>query len=263
MPSTPCPPSFRSASRPCLALAFACFVALSIPGVAPAAGAGELRDRFPAGAIDSIVKADSALAAADGEKLRVERDYQATARECMKKFMVNDCLDAARTVRRDRLSDIEALRIEANRYKRRDKADRIESERAKREAERAANAKADAELRARNREAYESRQRQAKREAADRAREGAARAGRPPAARGPLIKSPKPGSPEAQAAQRAKNAAAVAARIREAAAHREQLARRHAQREAERARRAQDRAKKEAERNAARHRGDAVVKPGS
>lgn len=254
-------PSYRSAWQPCLALVFLSCVAVSIPGISLAAGPAGLHDRFPPGTIDSAEKADAALAATDGEKLSVEKEYQAAARECMKKFMVNDCLDAARTRRRDRLSDVDALRIEANRYKRRDKADRIEAERAKREADRAANAKADADLRARNREAYESRQRQAKREAADRAREEAARAGRPPAAHRP-VKSPKPGSPEAEAAQRAKNAAAQAARIREAAAHREQLARRHAQREAERARRAQARAKKAAERDAAQRPGGTAAKPG-
>lgn len=218
-----------------------------------------MRDRFPPSAIDTTEKADAALAASGGAKLRVEKEYKATARECMKKFMVNDCLDAARTLRRDRLSDIDAVQVEANRYKRRDKADRIGAERAKREADRDANAKADAELRARNRDAYESRQRQAKREAADRARADAARSGRPSAAHRPLI-SPKPGSPEAHAAQRAKNAAAQAARIRDAAAHREQLARRYAQKEADRARRAKQKAQKEAEREAARRAAGATAK---
>ena len=233
----------RFSSCICLTLFFAC-----------AAGAAEtdgLRDRFPPASIDSNEKADAALAATSGAKQRAEKEYKASARECLKKFMVNDCVEEARTLRRDRLSRIDAVQVEANRFKRRDKTDRIEAERARRESDRAANAKADADLRARNRNNFDDRSEQAKRDAAERARSDAARARRPAVAHSPMVKVPKSGSPEANAAQRAKNATDQAAKIRDAAAHREELARRHAQKEADRARRAEQQAKKAAARKAA------------
>ena len=232
-----------SACLACLALSFAC--------ASVAAETDALRERFAASSIDSNEKADAVLAASSGARLRAEKQYKAAAQECLKKFMVNDCIEAARKLRHDRLSGIEAVQIEANRFKRRDKADRIEADRARHEAERAANAGADTELRANNRKNFEDRNGHAKREAAERARSDAARAGHPATAHSPLIKTPKPGSPEANAAQRAKNAAEQAAKIKDAAVHREELARRHAEKEADRARRAQQQAKKEAERQAA------------
>jgi colicin import membrane protein len=230
-------------------LIFACAtVAAGADATGP--GEGDLRERFPPSSIDSVPKADAALAATAGAKVRAEKEYKSAARECLKKFLVNDCVDEARARHRQRLSEIEAIQVEANRFKRRDKADRIESERAQREAERAANAKAEADLRAKNRQSYDDKQEQARREAADRARSDAARAGRP-ATHSPLITGPKPGSPEANAAQRAKNAADQATKVKEANAHREQLVRRHAEKEAERVRRAKEKADKEAAQKAA------------
>ena len=108
-----------------------------MPSASLAAGPDGSRDRLPPAAIDSIEKADAALAAAGGDRLRVEKEYKATARECLKKFLVSDCIEEAKMLRRDQLADIEAAQIEANRYKRRAKADRLEAERAKREADRA------------------------------------------------------------------------------------------------------------------------------
>ena len=244
--------AMRSSIRPVLRsslVCFALFLAQLLPF--PAIAADALLDRFPPSAIDSNEKADAALSATGGAKQRAESEYKATARECVKKFMVNQCIAQARTLRHDRLADIDAVQLEANRFKRRDKSDRLEAERAQREAERAANAKADAALRARNRQNHDDRQGQAKRDAAERARSEAARAGRAGAARSPLIKVPKPGSPEANAAQRAKNATDQAAKIKDAALHREQLSRRHAEKEADRARRAEQQARKETERKTA------------
>ncbi|MGI9026785.1 MAG: hypothetical protein ACR2GP_14630 [Burkholderiaceae bacterium] len=230
-----------------LALCFSvAALALSFGFPALAAASGGLRDRFPASSINSAAKADAALAATSGAKQRVEKEYKDAARECVKKFRVNDCLDEARTLRHDRLADIEAIQVEANRFKRRDKADRIEADSAQRERDRAANAAADADLRAKNRRDYDDRQEQAKREAADRARSG-----RTSATHSPLVGKPKPGSPEANATQRARNAAEQATKVKEAAVHREQLTRRHAEKEADRARRVQQQARKDAEKKAA------------
>ncbi len=214
-----------------------------LPGVACAQ---TLRERFPASSIDSAAKAEAALAATNGAKVRVEAEYKTTARECLKKFLVNDCVDDARDVRRRRLADIDAVTVEANRFKRRDRDDRIETERKRREDERVANEKADGEQRARNRQAYADRQEQARREAADRAKSDAARAARPPGAHRPVVKVGPPGSAEAKAAQRAKNAADQAEKVKEAASHRDEMKRRADQKAADRAQRAKDKAAKEA-----------------
>lgn len=248
----------RVSIRPALRSSFACLALLL---AFQAAAADALRDRFPRSSIDSIEKADAALAAADGARQRAEKEYKASASECMKKFMVNDCIEEARTLRHDRLADIDAVQVEANRFRRNDKAERLETERAKREADRAANASADASLRAKNRLSYDERQRQAKRDAEERARSEAARAGRVASPRKPQITSPKPGSPEANAARRAKNSTDQAAKIKDAAAHREQLARRHALKEADRARRVQQQVRKEAEIEAAREAAAAKLRP--
>lgn len=212
-----------------------------------AAGPDNFRERFPPSSIDSNEKADAALVATSGAKQRAESDYKAAARECLKKFTTNDCIEQARTLRHDRLSEIDAVQVEANRFRRRDKADRIEAERARREADRSANAQADTDLHARNSKKFDDRSEQAKREASERARADASRAGRPAAPHRALVKVPKPGSREANAEQRAKNATGQAAKIRDAAVHRDQLARRHAQKETERARRAKQKEKKETE----------------
>ena len=256
------PASLRFAFRcslACFALAFACASVAADSGQLP----GGLRERFPMSSIDSNEKADAALAATNGAKLRVENEYKASARECLKNFAVNECVGIARTLRHDKLAEIEAVVVEANRFKRRDKADRIEADRARHEADRAANANADADLRARNRKTYDDRSEQAKREAAQSVQTAAARARRPPALHTPLVKVPKPGSAEANAEKRAKNAGEQETKVREAITHREELARRHAQKESERARRAQERARRDAETQAAQKAAGTVAAPKS
>lgn len=194
------------------------------------------RDRYPLSSLDSIPKADAALAAAKSERNRVEREYRTTARSCMDRFLVNDCLNAARESQRKRLSDVEAVEVDANRFKRKDRGDKSEADLAKREAERAANEKADADLRARNKSTYDSRQ--------DNARRDAEKAG------GRTPQSPKkaPVEQDAQAAavQRAKNVDTHTQKIEAAAEHREDLERRRAEKVAERKRRAVEKASKAA-----------------
>lgn len=252
--------TFR-ASLACFALAFACASVAADSGQLRGELPGGLRERFPVSGIDSKEKADAALAATNGAKFRVENEYKASARECLKNFAVNDCIAGARTLRHDKLAEIDAVEVEANRFKRRDKADRIEADRARHEADRAANAKADADLRARNRKSFDDRSEQARREAAQSAQSAAARAGRPPATHSPLVKLPKPGSAEANAKQRAQNASEQETKVHDATAHREELARRRAHKETERTRRAQERARKDAEMRAAQQPAGTVGAP--
>ncbi len=209
-----------------------------------------LRQRFPAGSIDSIEKADAALAATSGQKARVEKDYKDAARACIAKILVNACVDEARAERRRRNADIDAVELEANRFKRHDRAARADADRAKRDADREANAPADAALRERNRKAYEDKQAEASRSAADRARSDATRAASAAKPHGPPVKLGPLGG-ELTPAQREKNAADLAKRRQAAASHAKDIDRRVAEKAADRKRRDEAKAAKDAKTAAA------------
>ena len=207
------------------------------------AASGSFRARFPSGSFDSTAKADAALAAVGSARLRAEGDYKSAARACLGKFFVNDCVDAARTARRVRMSEIEAVEIEANRAKRQERGARVEAERARREAERKTAAPSDARTRAQNREEFDKKQANEKQNVADRARTAAARSASPPR-RVPAIKKPPRQDGNAEAVQRRKNAVQQADKVRQAAEHRAQIEKRRAQKEADRARRTREKAQK-------------------
>ena len=200
---------------------------------------GSLRAQFPAMSIDSVERADAALSATTGAKGKVEKDYKSDAQGCAKTFLVNDCLDRARELQRKRLDEISSVELEANRFKRKDRADRTEADRARREAERAANQKSDDAQRARNRENFAGKQAQAKRD--DAAKSKSAENRKPVPKRVP---SPAPGNDDA--AQRAKNAANFASKASDAKAHKAEIARRVAANTADRKRRAEEKAAKDA-----------------
>ena len=230
--------SMRSPIRrsTCIALML-CFAATGSRAQADASPApGSLRALFPPSSIQSNERADQALAATSGAKLRVEKQYKVEARDCADVFLVNACIDQARVRQRQRLGEIDAVELEANRFKRRDKADRIEAERAKREADRTANAGADAEQRARNKKAYEDKQSQRAREVAEQARSAAVRGG-PTKTHRPAVRLAKPGDSASATGQRTKNAADHAVKVAEAESHQKDIERRVAAKTADRKRR--------------------------
>ncbi len=231
-----------------LAVLSALFLSPSAQGQT-AAAVDALRTQFPVGSIDSVSRADEALGATSGAKARVERDYKTTARNCLKTILVNDCLDAARELQRKRLADIDAVELEANRYKRRDHAGNIDADRAQRESQRQANAKADADLRAKNRKNFEDKQAQAARDAADRAKADIKRANAAP--HQPAVKIAPPTAAEIAARQHAKNATEYVAKVNEAKEHEDAIQRRLASKAADRKRRADEKAAKEAKEAAA------------
>ena len=238
------PTSARSVSRALSAIVFASLAVTAFAQTAPEPGS--LRERYPTSSIDSAERADAALAETNGAKAHVELEYRNQARDCMKGFTVNACLDGARALQRKRLADIDGVELEANRFKRRDKADRLDADRQKRDAEHAANAPADADQRARNRKSYEDRQAQAAREVAERKRTEARTAANPSKPHRPAVKVPPPADTAANAAMREKNAAQHAAKVREANAHLAEIDRRMVSKTAERKRHAEEKAVKEA-----------------
>lgn len=217
-------------------------VALTVGcSLAVAAGAGpelgSLRGRFPATTIDTVERADAALAATAGAKGQVEKDYRSDAQGCAKTFLVNDCLDRARELRKKRLDEITSVELEADRFKRKDRSARTEADRARREADRAANQKTDDRQRARSRESFDSKQAQAKRD--DAAKEKGTQTRKPTAKHAP------PPAPD-DAAKRAKTAASYTNKVSEAKAHEAEIARRVAANTADRKRRAEEKAAKAA-----------------
>ena len=228
-------------------------VAASIAGAAITTPAGAastvsevdlLREQFPVGSITSVPRADAALGATAGAKARVEKDYLTTARDCMKTILVNDCLERARLLQQKRLADITAVELDANRFKRRDHADRLDADRAQREAERQAKAPADAEQREKNRKSFEGKQTQAAHDIADRKTSDEKRAKSPP--RKPTAKPQPPSAPEVAAAQRAKNATDYASKVKEVKEHEDAIQRHLVSKAADRKRRADAKAAKDA-----------------
>ena len=210
-----------------------------------------LRQAFPAASIDTVPKADAALTATSGAKAQIDKEYKAAAQACLATVLVNDCIDRLRDQRRKRVADIDAIELEANRFKRRERSERIETDRAKREAERTAKAPADQKQREQNRQSFEERQAEAAKNAADRARSGktrteaATKGGKPPA------KTPPPAGGEITAEQRTKNAAEYRKKVADAATHQQEIKRRITEKDAERKRRAEARSVKDAKAAAA------------
>ena len=228
---------------PAIAIALLCFASFAVAQTSPAES---FRKRFPAGSIDSTAKADAALAAAGGAKVRAQNDYKAAAHACLGTFLVNDCVEEARNSRRTRLSAIESVEVEANRTKRREHGDRVEAERVKREGERAANAPSNVRAREQNRTAFEKKQQEAK-EDVKRSEAKSARGAATRAEGGdkhtPAIATRRKDA-ESDAGLHAKNAAERADKVREASEHRDKMAKRRAEKEADRARRAKEQVQK-------------------
>ena len=239
-------PSAGRASRRTLIVAsfVASFCVTATASAQGAAAVDALRTQFPVGSIDSISRADAALGATAGAKTRVEGDFKVIARECLKAILVNDCLDAAREKQRKRLADIDAVELEANRYKRRDHADHVDIDRAQRESQRQDHAKADADLRTKNRRSFEDKQTQAARDASDRLKSDAKHANAVP--HKPAVKIAPPTSAELAARQRAKNATEYTAKVKEATEHEAAIQRRLVSKAADRKRREEAKAIKDA-----------------
>lgn len=215
------------------------------PGIAaPPPVPGSLRELFPTASIDSTERADAALAATDGARARVEREFEESARSCATKILVNDCLDRARALQRARLGEIDGVRVDADRFKRRAKADRIAADRDKRESDRATNAEADAALRSTNRKAFDDKQERGVRDSAERTRSDAARAASSVPHRTANGARPMGSTDDPQ--KRAKNAADYAAKVQQARAHSAEIERRVAAKAADRKRRDDARKAKEA-----------------
>jgi hypothetical protein len=187
-----------------------------------------------AAALPSFAQGEAATQA-ERARITAERDeankrYTAEEVGCYRKFAVNDCLNAARSVRRERLSDLRRQEITLNDAERKRRA----SERIRSLEERSAEKKQEdsADKRAGSVQRFHEREADLARRAAGRAEPGASAAGAQP-------RSPKAPREAGAAAAKAPHAARVhdgaealrrhALRQQEARERRERVAKRQAE----------------------------------
>ena len=76
----------------------------------------------------SVAEADRKLALVTGERAQAEAAFAASEQLCYSKFLVNNCLDAAREKRRVKLVGLRAVEIEAEHFKRKAAVDERDRE---------------------------------------------------------------------------------------------------------------------------------------
>ncbi|MDB5920247.1 MAG: hypothetical protein JWR40_4481 [Massilia sp.] len=83
----------------------------------------------------SVAEAEARLARAAADRARTEAVFAADEQQCYTRFMVNDCLDKAREKRREGLSGLRGIEVEAQRFIRQARVDERDRDLAKAEAE--------------------------------------------------------------------------------------------------------------------------------
>ncbi|GAB3537368.1 hypothetical protein GCM10027343_00280 [Noviherbaspirillum agri] len=96
-------------------------------------------ERYPAGSIKMVEGADAALADVGRERDAVEARFSAEEQACHPKFFATSCVEQAKERRRQALAKLRKVELEANAFKRQDRA----QERDKALAERQEQAEAD------------------------------------------------------------------------------------------------------------------------
>lgn len=79
--------------------------------------------RYPSGSIRSVESADDVLSEASTERDVIADQYIDDQRACYKKFFVSSCLEDAKERNRVAVKQVRDVEVEANAYKRQDKAD--------------------------------------------------------------------------------------------------------------------------------------------
>jgi hypothetical protein len=81
-----------------------------------------LLDHYPAGSINAVAAARTALTDVDVVRKAVEQRFAESRAECMNKFFMTRCVDEAKEIRRDALHSIRKVEVEANAFLRKDRA---------------------------------------------------------------------------------------------------------------------------------------------
>lgn len=186
--------------------------------------ADEFTGRFPAGSITSLAQADQAIAAATAQRTQVENTYQQKIKACNQKFIVNSCVNAATAERRSALAQVDAVMVEAQGFKRRYNAAQRAQADQQREQERLEQEPQAAAERAKRAQAYEQKQHEHAQKTAE--KNSSARSTQS------TTKSPK--TVVDDSAQRSKNAAQYAQKVKDAEMRQAKIAKKRAEKEAER-----------------------------
>jgi colicin import membrane protein len=96
-------------------------------------------ERYPSGSIRSEERADQALKDIEAERHVVDARFAENERACYGRFFATDCLQKAKDQRRDALTRMRPIEIEANTFKRRARVEAREKEAAERAAKREAH----------------------------------------------------------------------------------------------------------------------------
>jgi hypothetical protein len=96
--------------------------------------------RYPSGSIQSEERADQALKDIEVERQALDARFVESERACYARFFVNDCLRKAKDQRRDAMTRMRSIEIEANTFKRRVRAEVHEKAAAERTVKREAQA---------------------------------------------------------------------------------------------------------------------------
>jgi colicin import membrane protein len=95
-------------------------------------------ERYPSGSIRSEERAAQALKDVEVERRAVETRFAENERACYGRFFATDCLQKAKDQRREALTRLRPIEIEANTFRRRVRAEGHEKEAAERAAKREA-----------------------------------------------------------------------------------------------------------------------------
>ena len=81
-----------------------------------------LLDHYPAGSINAVAAARTALTDVDVVRKAVEQRFAEGRADCMNKFFMTRCVDESKEIRRAALHSIRKVEVEANAFLRKDRA---------------------------------------------------------------------------------------------------------------------------------------------
>ena len=113
----------RSSRRACTRSALLALFAVTISTFArseppPNQEQGTISERYPVSSIRSMPDADAALIEVAKERAEIEARYLADEQACHPKFFATSCIEQAKERRRNSLSKLRPVEIEANAFKR-------------------------------------------------------------------------------------------------------------------------------------------------
>lgn len=82
-----------------------------------------LLERYPAGSIQTVERANQALEDVKNERALTQEYFLDTKDDCLQKFFVSACLNKAKETKRQAKKIIRTVEVEANAFLRKDKAD--------------------------------------------------------------------------------------------------------------------------------------------